>query len=503
MTSKKYSILPMLVIILCSCTTTDNKKNIADVILNERNSFYYIDSENYPQKNNKLPIGIFDSGTGGLTVLDAIVNFDKHNNSNKTFMPNGDNIEDFISEYFIYLGDHANMPYGEYSSHNKTDLLKEHIYKDVQFLLGNKYYKNPGAEDFSADKEPVKAIVIACNTATAYGKKEIEEFLLRAGLDIKVIGVIDAGVRGALQVLNDNGDASVGVMATYGTVCSEGYPSTLSSELDKLNYSGDIEVFQQAGIGLAGAIDGSADFIDKFAVSPRDDYKGPSENHFHAVINKKILDRYGFDWSGNNMLYTGEEDNPQNIQINSVENYISYHVVSLMEQIIKSANPKLLKSVILGCTHYPFFTAKFKEKFNRLYNYSENDQYIYRDFMSENIILVDPSINAALELFDHLKKNDLFNDSEISKSEFYISVPNIHNKNIVTDGKGNFTYEYKYGRNTSEIQEYVKVVPFSRNTIDHEVISRLFSEIPYTYDLISRYNSSNAKTKFLQEEEKL
>ena len=40
---------------------------------------YYIDFKNYPTKNRKLPIGIFDSGTGGLTVLDAIIKSDNFN----------------------------------------------------------------------------------------------------------------------------------------------------------------------------------------------------------------------------------------------------------------------------------------------------------------------------------------------------------------------------------------------------------------------------------------
>jgi glutamate racemase len=84
-----------------------------------------------------------------------------------------------VNETFSYLGDQANMPYSNYYKENKVDLLKEHIIK-AQFLLGNKYYDSRSDRTFNEDKEPVKVIVVACNTATAYGKTFIEEFLAKA-----------------------------------------------------------------------------------------------------------------------------------------------------------------------------------------------------------------------------------------------------------------------------------------------------------------------------------
>ncbi len=106
---------------------------------------------------------------------------------------------DFLNESFIYLGDKANMPYGEYSGSNNTPLLKEHIIKDAQFLLGNKYYKNQKSDKYNTDKSQIKALVIACNTATAYGKQDIEKFIEESKLDIKVIGVIGAGFEAHLK----------------------------------------------------------------------------------------------------------------------------------------------------------------------------------------------------------------------------------------------------------------------------------------------------------------
>jgi len=76
------------------------------------------------QKSNKktsLPIGVFDSGTGGLTVLEALLTLDAFNN--ETGKPGSDGKLDFSKEYFQYLADQANMPYGNYAAANKTDLL--------------------------------------------------------------------------------------------------------------------------------------------------------------------------------------------------------------------------------------------------------------------------------------------------------------------------------------------------------------------------------------------
>ncbi len=478
-------------------------QNIAEVILKDTSSYFYIDAANYPSSNNSLPIGIFDSGTGGLTVLDAIVKFDKHNNISGEIAVSGDGVLDFQKESFIYLGDMANMPYGQYSSHGKTELLKEHIIKDVQFLLGNKYYGTPASLHYATDKSPVKALVIACNTATAYGKEDIEKFLTKAGIDMKVIGVIGAGVRGSLSKIKQDEDVSVGVLATFGTVSSNGYLNELQSTHKKLNYTGKLKVFQQAGIGWAGAIDGTKEYIASNATNPRDEYKGPSIRNNEALIDTSILQRYNFDWTDNNMLFDGATSNPRNIQINSIYNYTSYHIVSLLEQVIHDEQAPPLKSVILGCTHYPFYTDQIRTKLNELYNYRENGEFIYRDKMVENIDIIDPAVNTSKELYNYLKSDFLFNESDLSKSEFYISKANRDNPNNQVNEDGNFIYEYKYGRNVGYIQEYVKRVPFSKSNLGHGAIEMLSNNAPFTFELIKKFINENPKTEAFPGSEKL
>ncbi len=357
-----YFFFIILLVNSCSQEKEIKKTTIQEDILTNKNSFFYVDVKNYPKKNKKLPIGIFDSGTGGLTVLDAIVNSDQFDNSDHSASIKGDAKRDFDEECFIYLGDKANMPYGEYSGNNKTTLLKEHVIKDMQFLLGNKYYRNKYDDKPQVDKQPMKALVIACNTATAYGKTDIEDFIERAGLDLKVIGVIGAGVRGALETIEKDEDAVIGIMATAGTVASNGYPNTVIEQKDKLGYRGKIESYQQAGIGLAAAIDGEIDYLNLALTVPRDNYRGPSFNNEKAKIDKNILSRYDFDYNNNYILLKGNKDNPTIVQLNSIRNYIAYHVISLLEKIKSSRTENKLEAVILGCTHFPFFMDEFQKE---------------------------------------------------------------------------------------------------------------------------------------------
>jgi glutamate racemase len=476
-----------------------NKSEMSPIewsILNDSSSYYYIDFKRYPPADASLPIGVFDSGTGGLAILNTILNFDGHNNSTQKI--GKDNITDFIKEKFIFLADQANMPYGNYYSENKTDLLVEHVLKDAQFLLSNKYYLNGSETKYHNDKEQVKAIVIACNTATAYAKEHIETFISKTGINLKLIGVIDAGAKGTLEVFKKNEDASIGVLATVGTIASKGYENTIVALKDSLRFTGNLKIFNQGGYGLAEAVDGVPDFINMHALSPRNDYKGPSLNNPQFKIDKTLMDIYSFDFNKNKMLCDSKNtDDCQIIQINSADNYVRYHLVSLMEKIRNTSKAPPLKAIVLGCTHYPYLLQDIRRTLKDLYNYKKAGKYIYRPLMAENIKIIDPAENVAIELFNYLQENHLFNSGNggNQNSEFYISVPNMSNPNTVADSEGRFTYGYKYGRTAGNIQEYVKMVPFSRNNIPAETIDRLKSIVPATFGLIKSFELTNPKLK--------
>ncbi len=139
------------------------------------------------------PIGVFDSGLGGLTVLKEI---------NK-LLPN---------ENIVYFGDTARVPYG---SRSKETVI-QYTFQAINFLIS----KN------------VKAIVIACNTATARTLKLAQE-----KYDIPIIGVIEAGARTAAYTTKNN---IVGVIGTQGTINSKAY----NTEIGKINK--DIKIIDKA-----------------------------------------------------------------------------------------------------------------------------------------------------------------------------------------------------------------------------------------------------------------
>jgi glutamate racemase len=464
---------------------------IVTTILNDPGSIYYINTADYPENEPGLPIGVFDSGTGGLTVLEAILTLDAFRNGDQ--MPGADSLADFIGEDFIYLADQANMPYGIYASEGKSDLLVEHIIKDAWFLLADKYYTDENSESHVTGKRPVKAIVIACNTATAYGGEYLTEFMSVAGLNIKVLGVIDAGVRGALSCFEKDEDGTIGIMATIGTVASKGYENTVIRLSHEMGFTGNLQVYSQGGHGIAEAVDGEADFIDRSLARPRTGYRGPSFSDSLYRIDRTLMDAYNFDFSANKMLCDSDEPNSCNeMQINDSENYIRFHLVSLLETMRVSPGSQPMKALILGCTHYPYLTAEIERVLDELYDYMIDGNYVYRHLLAPEVILVDPSVNVARELYEFLRDVSLLKeeDARSGRHEFYISIPNARNPNVQLDANRRFTYEYKYGRKAGEIQEYVRVVPFSAGNIPSETLDRLEKGTPLSFRAITEFSSS-------------
>lgn len=148
---------------------------------------------------NSAPVGIFDSGIGGLTVARAI--YDR--------LP---------GESTIYFGDTARVPYGPKS----PDTVRRYSREILHWLLG----------------EGVKAVVIACNTSTAHALD-----VLRAESPVPVIGVIEPGARAAVAAAASaapEGSRVVGVIGTAGTIHSNAYGRAIHA-LD-----GSIRVEQQA-----------------------------------------------------------------------------------------------------------------------------------------------------------------------------------------------------------------------------------------------------------------
>lgn len=143
--------------------------------------------------NNNSPIGVFDSGVGGLTVAREIM-------------------KETPNEKIIYFGDTARVPYGSKSK----DTVTKYTRQIIRFLMTH----------------DVKALVIACNTMSANALEEVEK-----DIDIPIIGVVKPGARVATDVTKNK---RIGVIATDGTINSGMYERFIT------NIDSSIEVFGKA-----------------------------------------------------------------------------------------------------------------------------------------------------------------------------------------------------------------------------------------------------------------
>ena len=137
------------------------------------------------------PIGVFDSGVGGLTVMKELISILPH-------------------EDFIYFGDTARVPYGSHSKETIINFAKQ----DLDFLLS----------------KDVKAVLVACGTVSSTSLE-----VLRKMTDIPIVGVIAPAAEKAAQI-----GTSVAVLATQATISSHAYYNEI------INRNGKMEVFEQA-----------------------------------------------------------------------------------------------------------------------------------------------------------------------------------------------------------------------------------------------------------------
>lgn len=450
---------------------------VAQKALADSNSVYYANFNEYPYARTTLPIGMFDSGTGGLTVLEQFLALDLFNN--QTNQEGSDGIPDFAAESFIYLADQANMPYGLYPSLNREAYLKELIIKDALFL--------------TTEPHRTKIVVIACNTATAYGLQDVSKMLELSGTKIKTIGVISAGVEGAMSFIEKSEPKfAVGILATLGTVASGGYQNGVFEYGRANNYSGDIRVVAQGGAGFAEAVDSEPDFIDYKATKVRENYRGPAWNAKDGIV-PSLLPLYNFDLSGNALLVERDANGEiTSMQLNSTGNYARFHLVTLLHNHLEQNPGVELKSVILGCTHYPYLIDTLKRVVEELRVYKAEEKEPFKEVISPNLVFIDPALNAAKECYLALREAALFNkEGQNSTLKGFISVPADNLPEGASDQAGNLAFDFKYGREVGQELSYVKVVPFSLENINKDNLNRIRERLPLSYSLIEKnlYNN--------------
>ena len=244
------------------------------------------------QTDRNAPVGVFDSGVGGLTVAREIM-------------------RQIPEERIVYFGDTARGPYGNKSK----DTILRYSRQIIRFLRTRE----------------VKAIVIACNTASAYALDTVA-----AESDIPIIGVINAGARTAVQATRNG---KIGVIGTEGTIGSGIYTRVMKQ------LKPDIQVTGKPCPLFVPLVE---------------------EGLLHDSVTDEIASRY-----------------------------------------LSVLKGKYIDTLVLGCTHYPLLRSTL------------------RRLMGEDVVLVNPAYETAIELKQLLEERGLERDGaeplQGEKYQFFVS----------------------------------------------------------------------------------
>jgi glutamate racemase len=371
---------------------------------------HFADSD-YRGDLRDLPIGVFDSGVGGLTVLEAIKAHDRHHNL--TGAEGADGVPDFVGESFVYFGDQANMPYGNYAAAGRTDFLRELVLRDALFLLGRRHAR--GA------KPPVKAIVIACNTATAYGLEDIRSAVKAWGIPVIVIGVVEAGAQGLAETA-EGAQGGVAVLATVGTCASNAYPKAIAKVSSR-------PVRQLGSATLAAAIEGEPSV------------KTPIRDIIRADVGA--------------FLKSAAADQAATID-----------------------------TLMLGCTHYPLVADEISEAFAYWRDQPDVDgRKPYARLVAPKLKQVNPAAWTAEALWRSLHGAKLRVESKSTARDlFFVSVPNPAWPGVGLAADGSLAYEYKYGRQHGQVaREDTINVPLTADMLPAPTARLVREKLPLTW----------------------
>ncbi len=160
--------------------------------------------------SDERPVGIFDSGVGGLTVVDSIMKL----------LP---------QENLIYFGDTARFPYGP----RPIEEVRRFAFEIIDFMAS----------------QDVKVLVIACNSMTAAAYREATQIL-----DVPVIGVIEPAVRAAIRATHNR---KIGVLGTRATIASGEYERALAATRH------NVQIFTQVCAAFVDRVEAGDTFSDE------------------------------------------------------------------------------------------------------------------------------------------------------------------------------------------------------------------------------------------------
>ena len=327
---------------------------------------------------SEQPIGVLDSGTGGIGTLKEIVQL----------LP---------CEDFIYYGDAGNAPYGTKSTTEVMNCV-DHVLK---ILLARN----------------IKALVIACNTATAYGFAGIESSIRNIGSPVRVIGVVKAGSRAAVECVRETPESfAVGVLSTPGTFSSGIYPRTIALEAGRM--------------GVA---------------SPR-------------------------------VVARGCQNLADSIQFvkPDLEELVRKYFMELVDELRKAGTKEKLRAVIFGCTHYPLARRHFEKVLMEL-----RDDPVRGSFVAEDFTFIDPAVETAIECREILSSEGLLarrmGPSEVA---MFVSVPSASLPSGMIGPDGTLEDGYKYSRKPGRDVVDTKFVPLAVGLRDREKFASLLGILP-------------------------
>src|SRR3954470_3693291 len=173
------------------------------------------------EQHRERPIGVFDSGVGGLTVLHELL----------VALPHED---------FVYLGDTARFPYGERSGAE----LERFSLEVAEKLLERR----------------VKLLVVACNSATAAALPALQRRMMETTLGVDVLGVVKPG---AVQAVAATRSGRIGVLATPATIASRAYEEAITA------IDGHVDVIGVEAPDLAELIEGGFPFDEELVATVR------------------------------------------------------------------------------------------------------------------------------------------------------------------------------------------------------------------------------------------
>ncbi|MBO4558035.1 MAG: hypothetical protein J5693_05465 [Bacteroidales bacterium] len=309
-----------------------NLDPLAAKALYDTTSSYYTDFSTYPKNIADLPIGIFDVNTASTAALDATVMLDRFDNITGGEQP--DAIRDFAGEHFIYyttLSDADSI----YDANGQLDIHDAAI-KNTLFLVGDKCAQG--------EKERAKIVIAAGNITRATGLDDTRAMLEASGSGVKLIGVIEEGVKGLLDILENQPmlNYSVGLIADSLTIASGAYQQTMK---DVLAERGRRSSFP---------------FVCQSTSAPDSLHRNSLEKAFAAMIDSHYAD----------------------------------------------GQPKPICALIIDGGVDDCLAAEFQEIINNYRSKRINGNYPYRAVINDKLIYINPSECAAMECYRVLRKDN-------------------------------------------------------------------------------------------------